>query len=104
MTLTLRPLSALGSGKAANGKSGKAGSDSNSATAIAASCLADEECGMRIPSHSDDQRSSGLDLEDEVVTFRRGPLLQCAVSRDALLQCYGMPLTATRRSIWSAAC
>lgn len=44
--------------------------ESNSATAVTASCLVDEECGMRIPSHSDDQRSSGLDLEDEVVTFR----------------------------------
>jgi len=68
MTLTLRPLSALGSGKAASGKA--AGDTNNVAAAIAASCLVDEECGMRIPSQSDDQRSSGLDLEDEVVTFR----------------------------------
>ena len=70
MTLTLRPLSAIGGGKAANvkGKPGAAGHR----TEVTASCLADEECGMRIPSHSDDQRSSGVDLDDEVVTFRCG--------------------------------
>ena len=75
MTLKLHPSSAIGGGKAANGKTGKGAAEAASTTAVTASCLADEECGMRIPSHSDDQRSSGLDLEDEVVTFRRASLL-----------------------------
>jgi hypothetical protein len=76
MTLTLRPLSAIGGGnKAASGK-GKTGGAGH-ASEVSASCLADQECGMRIPSHTDDQRSSGLDLDDEVVTFRCGPSYAC---------------------------
>ena len=71
MTLTLRPLSALGGGKAASGK-GKTAANGHTTSEVSASCLATEECGMRIPSHTDDQRSSGLDLDDEVVTFRCG--------------------------------
>ena len=67
MTLALRQ-----SARQQSSASTKGGIAGGAAMPVTASCIAEQDSGMRIPSYSDDLRraGSGIDLDDEVVSFR----------------------------------